>query len=341
MRENKQILPQVSIIIPVYNVEKYIEDCLESVVEQTCTSPIECILVDDCGTDNSVALAKQFVQHYNGPIQFTMLHHEHNKGLSAARNTAIREAKGEYVYFLDSDDKLFPDSMSHLLSIADKYQDAEIIHGCITPGFILSRDVFPEYSNDIEWIRQGLCTITIPDPACNKLVKRDFIIQNNLFFVEGYLQEDTIWSYQIQKFIKAIAFCFEATYWYRYNANSIMNGLGAIKEAKSYARVFNYVYNDLIKGEKIEPYEIKYLIWNAKRVSGYIGKSEGNKFLVTQNNPIFNRALKWSTGLSRVHINWLRNILLQVIKVLILDPSIRKLCRRENLNKNFTPVEIS
>ena len=303
---------------------------------------MECILVDDCGNDDSVSIANRFIQHYDGRICFTLLHHEQNRGLSAARNTAIKAAKGEYLYFLDSDDRLYPDSMSHLLSVAEKYPDAEVIQGSTSPGFILSKETLPSYSNDVEWIRKGLCSITkIPDPAWNKLIKRDFIIRNNLFFAEGYLQEDTIWSYQIQKHISSIAFCFETTYWYRYNPNGIMNGLGALREAKSYARVFNYVFEDLIKGEKIEPYEIKYLIWNAKRVSGYIGKEEGNKLLVTQNNPIFNRALKWSTGLSRIRVESLRNVLLKVIKTFILEPTIEKLCKRENLIMNYSEVKIS
>lgn len=341
MKVDKQIVPKVSIIIPVYNVETYIEECLYSVIDQTCKSGLECILVDDCGIDNSVSIAEQFIRQYKGPISFSLLHHERNKGLSAARNTGIREAKGEYVYFLDSDDKLYPDSMLDLLFVANRYLDAEVIQGCTYPGFILSIEKFPDYSNDVEWIRHGLCTISIPDPAWNKLIKRDFVLKNNLFFAEGYLQEDTIWSYQIQKYISSIAFCFETTYWYRYNPNGIMNGMGAMREAKSFARVFNYAYDDLINGEKIEPYEIQYLIWCAKRVFGYIGKQEGNKLLASQNNPLFNKALKWSSGLSRVHSERIRKILLVTIKVCIFDPTIKRLCNKENLAKNYKSVEIS
>ena len=331
--------PKISIIIPVYNVEKYIEECLASVVGQTTTAQMECILIDDCGRDNSVAIAERYIEHYKGSIPFKLLHHERNKGLSAARNTAIREAKGEYVYFLDSDDKLFPDSIANLLRVAEKHPDAEIILGSLSlPWYILSEEQFPEYSNDVEWIRKGLCTVEIPDPGCNKLTKREFIINNNLFFVEGYLQEDTIWSYQIQKHISAIAFCYEVTYWYRYNPEGIMNGMSAEREAKSFARVMKFAFDDLMKCDKIEPYEIKFLMWNAKRVFGYVGKEEGNKLLVTQNNPLFNKALKWSTGLSRVKVAWLREMLLGVIKCMVLDPTIKKLCKKENLSKNYVEV---
>lgn len=334
--------PKISIIIPIYNVEKYLVECLNSVVDQTYKFSIECILVDDCGNDNSVSIAKQFIRQYKGHISFSLLHHKQNRGLSAARNTGIKSACGEYVYFLDSDDKLYPNSISSLLSVAEIYPDAEVIQGSTNPGFILSKESLPTYSNDVEWIRQGLCSITtIPDPAWNKLVKRDFILEHNLFFVEGYLQEDTIWAYQIQKHISSIAFCFEETYWYRYNPDGIMNGAGNLKAAKSYAKVFNYVFDDLVKWDKIEPYEIKYLIWNAKRVFGYIGKHEGSKLLVTQDNPTFNKVLKWSTGLSRVHSDKIRGILLSIIKTCILNPNIRKLCGKENLMRNYKIVEIS
>lgn len=97
---------RVSIIIPIYNVEPYILECLQSVDKQTIGDDIECILVDDCGTDNSVLVAEDFIKSYNGRVHFTLIHHQKNGGLSAARNTGIHAAHGEYLYFLDSDDTI-------------------------------------------------------------------------------------------------------------------------------------------------------------------------------------------------------------------------------------------
>ena len=105
---------KVSIIIPVYNVGDYIEDCLRSVIRQVYSGDIECIIVDDCGTDNSIALAERLMASYKGPIQFIILHHQHNRGLSAARNTGIDVAQGDYIFFLDSDDELTDDSIATL-----------------------------------------------------------------------------------------------------------------------------------------------------------------------------------------------------------------------------------
>ncbi|MFW5517943.1 MAG: glycosyltransferase family 2 protein [Segatella copri] len=113
-------MTRISIIILVYNVEQYIEECLMSVTNQSITEGIECILVDDCGQDNSAAIAKRFVDSYQGDIRFTFIQREKNGGLSAARNTGIKAATGKYVYFLDSDDCLVPSAIETLISIGDK-----------------------------------------------------------------------------------------------------------------------------------------------------------------------------------------------------------------------------
>ena len=88
---------KVSIIIPVYNVSAYIERCVRSVMRQTY-SHIECILVDDATQDDSIGQCKQMIAVYQGPIQFLILSHQQNRGLSAARNTATDAATGEYVF---------------------------------------------------------------------------------------------------------------------------------------------------------------------------------------------------------------------------------------------------
>ena len=99
---------KVSIIIPVYNVSAYIERCVKSVMKQTYSGDIECILVNDATPDDSIDIAKRLIADYNGPIQFRILNHEHNKGFSATRNTGIDAATGDYLYFFDSDDEITP-----------------------------------------------------------------------------------------------------------------------------------------------------------------------------------------------------------------------------------------
>ena len=106
----------VSIIVPVYGVESYIEDCVRSVMAQDYDGPLECVLVNDCTPDRSIEMAKQVLSDYKGAIEFRIVTHERNQGLSGARNTGIKESKGEYVYLLDSDDEISSNCISSLVA---------------------------------------------------------------------------------------------------------------------------------------------------------------------------------------------------------------------------------
>ena len=114
LNEGKEVL--ISIVIPVWEVSAYIARCLRSVMGQTY-SRIECIIVDDASQDDSIAQCEQMIAKYRGPIRFSILHHSHNRGLSAARNTGTEAATGEYIYYLDSDDELPPDSIENLFRL--------------------------------------------------------------------------------------------------------------------------------------------------------------------------------------------------------------------------------
>lgn len=101
----------ISIIVPIYNVKDYVKDCIDSIQNQTYKD-YEVILVDDCGRDDSVAIAENMLKE--GHVNYLILHHDHNRGLSAARNTGFAKAKGEYVLFVDSDDTLSLDCLENL-----------------------------------------------------------------------------------------------------------------------------------------------------------------------------------------------------------------------------------
>ena len=94
----------ISIIIPIYNAEKYIFRCIKSVMNQKISGfGIECILIDDCSQDDSILIANNIIDDYTGDIIFKMIRNETNKGLSASRNIGIQLSSGEYLFFLDSD----------------------------------------------------------------------------------------------------------------------------------------------------------------------------------------------------------------------------------------------
>jgi glycosyltransferase involved in cell wall biosynthesis len=93
----------ISIIVPVYNGETYLDRCFSSITRQSYKN-IECLFVDDGSKDTSYKKLSEFTMNYSGNITFRIIRHEENKGLSAARNTGILNATGEYLYFLDADD---------------------------------------------------------------------------------------------------------------------------------------------------------------------------------------------------------------------------------------------
>ena len=98
----------ISIIVPVYNVEQYISRCIRSIIDQDNSHAIiECLFVDDCSPDNSIQIVRSIVDQYNGNIYFKILIHTENKGLSVARNTGIEAAKGDYILFVDPDFREF------------------------------------------------------------------------------------------------------------------------------------------------------------------------------------------------------------------------------------------
>ena len=120
----------VSIIIPIFNVEQYIERCINSVINQTYRQ-LEVILVDDCSPDNSMNLARQLVEKSTNKegLIFKFIKREENGGLSAARNTGVDIATGEYVYFLDSDDELPANAIELLVHQVKLHPDVEIVMG--------------------------------------------------------------------------------------------------------------------------------------------------------------------------------------------------------------------
>lgn len=230
---------KVSIVIPVYNVASYIEECLQSVFEQTYRN-IEVIIVDDCGKDNSMQLVETFVNKVKD-VPFKIIHHPKNLGLSAARNTGIKEATGNYIYFIDSDDFITNNCIETFVELIKKYPDSDVVFGSTIfyptqwASYCLNvkKDSIPEYSNNREWINYAFFKDDfLPVIACNKVIKKEFVINNHLYFKEGITYEDELWFFLMANFCYRIAFNKNDTYFYRNNSNGIIHNYG-VKEMDS------------------------------------------------------------------------------------------------------------
>ena len=236
---------KISIVIPVYNVEPYIEDCLKSVAAQTYKGDIECIIVNDCTPDGSCAIIERFIKEYNGNIDFILLHHTKNRGLSAARNTGIYTATGEYIYFLDSDDEITPECIEVLAEPLKKKKYDFVIGNYQT---IDSDNEYPPLLieqgeiNTNEEIRKLYFHRKWYMMAWNKLCNLDYIRKEKLYFKEGLLNEDNLWSFQLACTAQSMFVTKKETYRYKVRETSIMGRINSEKTALAFATITQEAY---------------------------------------------------------------------------------------------------
>ena len=222
---------KVSIIIPVYNVQKHIGRCIDSVIAQECSNAeIECILVDDCSQDDSMEIVSQRLNNYRGTIQFIVKRHTVNCGHCTARNTGLKDAHGDYVLFVDSDDALKPDSISYFISELNKVGTLiDVIvcnaYSCRDKKPMMNLGEEPKLIDHREGEgRRRLLAREIVQHSWNKFVNRQFLMDNGLLFNDGIINEDLLWSYLLFLHAKTILQLPRVTYIYEDdNLNSITN----------------------------------------------------------------------------------------------------------------------
>ena len=208
-------MPKVSIIIPVYNVEKYLRQALDSVVNQTLKD-IEIICIDDCSTDGSYEILQEYASKDDRII---VLKQETNQGVSIARNTGLEIAKGEYIMFLDSDDWL---DITTCQKTYEKIIQNNIDMMCFGVYNFRNGTITPR--EDIKFINRYKENIDLPvealkhlvQNACAKLIKRTFIVGNNIKFPSNIITcEDGIFCLLCIYKEPKISLLDECLYYYR------------------------------------------------------------------------------------------------------------------------------
>ena len=213
---------KISIIIPVYNVSLFIERCLLSVVEQRHEA-LEVILVDDASPDDSMEKARRFLSGYP-KLDYKIVTHPQNKGLSAARNTGVKHSTGAYLYFLDSDDALPENAIAILAdkAIADRPDfvmgDMRIVGGEGLRFPLLKLECQTLCGAEIlhSFLRKEWCEM-----ACNKLIDRRLFDVEHCWFYEGIVHEDNLWSFYLACKSERMSVCQEVTYVYYIQPQSI------------------------------------------------------------------------------------------------------------------------
>lgn len=213
----------VSIIIPVYKVEKYLARCLESVLNQDYHN-LEIILVDDGSPDNSPAICDEYAQKDNR----VKVIHKCNGGQSSARNAGMEIATGEYVNFLDSDDWIEPDTISYALSVIRKYNVDAVQYECLQVTSISEhahsiKEKVDVLQGDIileDYMKTVLQTGSYSIICC--FVKKKNI--ENLKFREGKNSEDLDFKFNLLSRCKSIAISNQIKYYYYQSPTSTSNG---------------------------------------------------------------------------------------------------------------------
>ena len=227
--------PKVSIIVPLYNDEKYVEECLKSLSEQTLFG-FEILMVNDCGGDKTLDLAKKFVESFKCSNKFTstLIENEKNIGLAASRNKGILEAKGKYVVFLDADDYLSCDALEKIYSrmesqnLEELYFNAKSFYESLTAHRSArenfdKRTSFDGVYNGVDLFAKMIDLDEFFPQGALRAYKRTFLLDNQLFFEPSKIHEDLIFWVQSLTKIKRTSFLNEQIYFRRVHVGSISN----------------------------------------------------------------------------------------------------------------------
>lgn len=213
----------ISIIVPVYNGERYIDRCIESIEAQSF-STWELLLIDGASTDATMKKCKEWQAKDN---RIRIFHTEENKGVSAGRNTGIREAKGDYLMFVDADDWLLPDCLARLY--ADIQVEDVDIAGCYfrrssdmiqtnkeeTDGGAYEKEMIPGY----EFLQRGILQ---KDTRCWSKLYRKSVITGHFFKEDYTIGEDMLFLWEVTKNARLISSSEYPGYCYYYNVNGAM-----------------------------------------------------------------------------------------------------------------------
>ncbi len=207
-------MPKVSVIVPIYNVEKYLEKCINSLLSQTLED-IQIILVNDGSKDNSGNIAKEYGKNNKGRVIYV---EKENGGLSDARNYGLKYATGDFIAFLDSDDYIEKNAYEEMYNKAIEenadYVECDFIWEF--PNKIRVDKQYP-YKNKKEMLS------FVRVVAWNKLIKRQLIIDNNLEFPKGLRYEDVEFTYKLIPFINKFAYVDKPFIHYVQREGSIAN----------------------------------------------------------------------------------------------------------------------
>ncbi len=236
---------KVSVVVPVYNSEKFICKCLDSVINQTL-SEIEIICVDDCSTDASPQILKSYEEKYH---RIRILRNEVNRGLSYSRNRGVELAEGEYIQFLDADDYLNKDDSLELLYSIATHNKLDFLRSRLLKaenGRLNSSSHYPNRVADTVFSGRDLLyklelyNIYAWHGTLN-FVKRDFVNEKGIVFYDGILHEDVLYSYNLYYYAERAMCINQHTYVYVKHKNSLTTQRKNLSHLRGYLTCMNEI----------------------------------------------------------------------------------------------------
>lgn len=221
---------EVTIGLPVYQVEKYIRESLESALSQTFQS-IEFLICDDCGTDSSVAIVQEYKEKHSRGKDIHIVRQPRNMGLGCARNRMIAEAKGRYIYFMDSDDILSLNAIECLYEQAKKY-DADMVYGSMEKVLVYDQGrhvkntdyayhVFLRDDEFASWVYEKYDRLQAS--TCNFLIKVDIYRQNGIQYKPINYWEDFTTTMDLPTYVTRVVMMPSVTYYYMCREGTLSN----------------------------------------------------------------------------------------------------------------------
>ena len=289
----------ISVIIPVYNSEKYLSKCVESVLAQTYLN-YEIILINDGSVDNSAQMCDIYAEQYKNIRAF----HKSNGGASSARNIGIKESVGKYIFFLDSDDWLESTAFEKMITVAKKenadlvFCEAQAIDDEGKIEYIDNYSYKEQYPTDdsfstmMKMMERKEFHVVI----WMLLLDREIFTNNNLLFEEGIMYEDMILSYQLYCLAHRSAHVQQKLYNRRYRSNSVMTSKKTEKNYVSSATVYREVskFRLTLPKEKQSPKHVIRCAFNVliiyRQMSSDIRKKYKSDYEAIVNDILYNNA---------------------------------------------------
>jgi len=244
---------KISVVVPIYNVEKYLKETLNSIRLQSYQN-LEIICVLDCPTDNSAKIVKEIAKEDN---RIKLVEHSKNMGLPAARNSGVENASSEYIHFMDSDDLISPDFYKTMISAAIN-NDADVVACSVfyekkpKQSILFSPDEIVFSASKIEKTK-----ITFAGWAWRYLIKKSFWSKHNFSFPDLVPLEDMPVMIQMIYYANKVVLCSNAAYFYKNRENSILNykkkyDIEQVKLLKENFKKAEKIYVDFLRANKIK-----------------------------------------------------------------------------------------